>query len=176
MERAVRWYYVLRSSFTVNVRPSRSGWSSGRGGERVRTYHNAVSLLPQVAARFRYVQIECRDFSEILKHYEGPRTLFYVDPPYIGYEKYYRGPDNKRFDWHDHEQLAEFLNTTSAMVALSYYIHPQLDTWYPSTTWRRMEWQTIKHAQRTRATHDRVQEVLLMNYASSDDRPNEVSP
>lgn len=173
IERAVRWYYVLRGSYVVTVRQSRNGWSSGRGGERVKTYRNAIALFPKVAARFRYVQIECRDFADVLRQYESSRTLFYVDPPYIGHEHYYRGPGRKAFDWHDHERLADLLNATPAKVALSYYPHPQLEVWYPSSRWQRREWQTIKHAQRSRPTHDRVQEILLTNYGESQKQPHE---
>jgi hypothetical protein len=49
-------------------------------------------------------------------------------------------------------------------VALSYYPHPQIDKLYPAAKWRRITWQTFKHSQRTKETHDVATEMLLCNY------------
>ena len=56
---------------------------TSRGGEREAVrFAAAVDRLPAVAERFRGVVVECRDALRVLEHYDGPRTLFYVDPPY----------------------------------------------------------------------------------------------
>jgi DNA adenine methylase len=66
-----------------------------------------------------------------------------------------------------HQRLARVLNTTPAMVALSYYDHPWLDDLYPAKKWRRVTWETIKHSQRTKTTRDKATEILLLNYPES---------
>jgi DNA adenine methylase len=180
LERAVRWFYVLQSSFRASVEETPSGWSSGvtglhrgqvggyKGHLHAKSYHNTVGTLQEITARFRNVEIDCRDFEEVIKQYEQPyglRTLIYADPPYIDAEGYYKSlqEDSTMF----HQRLARVLNATPAMVALSYYDHPWLDELYPATKWRRVTWQMIKHSQRTKATRDKATELLLCNYPAS---------
>ena len=43
------------------------------------------------------VVIENRDFEPILKTYDRPDALFYLDPPYLGTEKHYEG----MFGWEE---------------------------------------------------------------------------
>lgn len=165
LERAVRWFYVLRSSFSGHMRTTPSGWAAGlkdKGCGPVHAYHGAVDLFRQVQERFKYVQIDNRDFELVFGVYERPRALFYVDPPYIGTESYYH--NDVPFTMDDHQRLARLLNSTSAYIALSYYPHPVLDELYPASRWRRVSWQTPKHAQRTKDTHNYAQELLLLNY------------
>lgn len=166
LERAVRWFYVLRSSFSAHVDPSPVGWTCGAKGETTgaaHSYQSAIDLLKHVQKRFRTVMIDNRDFEHIFKLYDKGKTLFYVDPPYIDTEFYYNQP----FTMVDHKRLANLLNTSSAYVALSYYPHPALDELYPASRWRRVTWETPKHAQRTNDTRDYATELLLLNYPSA---------
>ncbi|WP_161977310.1 DNA adenine methylase [Dictyobacter kobayashii] len=111
----------------------------------------------------RCVEIDNRDFETVIRQHQKPRTLFYVDPPYLGVEDYYKRIDGT-FTFADHERLAAVLNATPSFVMLSYYEHPQLEIWYPPEKWRRVRWETVKHSQRTKGTRDRVTELLLCNY------------
>lgn len=163
LERAVRWFYVLRSSFSAHDRNTPSGWSAGTKGTTncsAQAYHSAVDLFGQVSRRFRNVMIDNRDFEKVFRQYEKPRALYYIDPPYVDTEHYY----SQAFTMDDHQRLASLLNSTSAHIALSYYPHPILDELYPASSWRRVSWQTPKHAQRTKDTHDYGTELLLLNY------------
>lgn len=168
MERAVRWFYVLRSSFRAEISERPNGWSGGIQDTQTlhaKTYRNVLSFQ-NIATRFQHVNIDCRDFENVVSQYEhtrGLRTLLYCDPPYIGSEQYYTTA-SKTDAVAFHERLARVLNATPALVALSYYEHPLLDDLYPQPKWRRVHYQTIKHSQRTKATHDQAQEVLLCNY------------
>jgi DNA adenine methylase len=174
IERAVRWFYVLWCSFRPTIEKTPTGWRNGVVGRReqasnfkgllqVHSYRRVIDFS-DVKDRFRNVEIDCRDFAEVIKQYENPgglRTLFFCDPPYIDAEHYYQGS----FTLDDHKRLAQLLNETPAMVALSYYDHPLLDELYPESKWRRVAFDVPKHSQRTKSTHDRASEVLLCNYA-----------
>jgi DNA adenine methylase len=167
LERAVRWFYVLRSSFNGRMDKERSnGWgmSVKKGTNHAHTYHSAIALFGALQQRFRDVQIDNLDFERAIGAYNRPRTLFYCDPPYIGTEGYHQYP----FTMADHERLAELLNASPAMIALSYYPHPQLSDWYPAERWRRITWATVKHAQRTKETHTQATELLLCNYPAQE--------
>jgi DNA adenine methylase len=39
----------------------------------------------------QFVTIENLSFEEMVLKYDGEGTLFYLDPPYYEYEKYYKG-------------------------------------------------------------------------------------
>jgi DNA adenine methylase len=169
LERAVRWFYVLQSSFSCHLKPTSTGWKNrprdvGRG--QPHAYHTALSLFDAVSERLKCVEIDNRDFEAVIKQHAGPRTLFYVDPPYLGVEDYYKRADGG-FTMADHERLARVLASVPGYVALSSYEHPALEAWYPASKWRRLQWQTRKHSQRTKTTHDEVEEVLLLNYEAT---------
>lgn len=167
MERATRWFYVLLSSVGGIIRKSKGNWGyqvqrTGFGDAQPDKMHRCIERFAELADRFQAVQIECQDFATIITRYERPTTLFYCDPPYIEAEFYYQGVP--AFTMADHERLAELLNKTPAKVALSYYPHAALDILYPSSKWRRLSWQTYKHAEKTRKTRQTATELLLMNY------------
>lgn len=178
MERAVRWFYVLVCGFRPTVEETPSGWLNGITGLHKGQIGNYKGLLhahsyrrsidfSDVKRRFHNVEIDCRDFEDVIKQYEKPyglRTLFYCDPPYMDAEHYYQGG----FTLDDHKRLARLLNDTSAYVALSYYSHPLIDELYPASKWRRVTWNIPKHSQRTKDTHDRATELLLCNYAAME--------
>jgi DNA adenine methylase len=165
LERAVRWFYVLRSNFTGYLKNSPGGWDSTKKHRTcsAHSYHSSVNLFSCMQQRFRGVMIDNRDFAEVFKHWNKSNTLFYVDPPYISTEHYYTQP----FTLQDHERLAKLLNASPAYVALSYYPHPRLDELYPASKWRRITWETPKHSQRTKDTHDIATEMLLCNYPAA---------
>ncbi len=159
VERAARWFYVLRSSFNAHMGPVTHGWLASAKCEAI-AYHTALDLFGILQRRMRYVLIDCRDFAEVFRSYNRPRVLFYGDPPYFDVEGYYQHP----FTLEDHKRLATLLNTTSAYVALSYYPHPLLETLYPAQMWRRVTLEVPKHSQRTAETRERATEMLLCNY------------
>jgi DNA adenine methylase len=160
IERAVRWYYVLSSSFRAEVSVTPNGWNSSGLRCEARASKNAVQLFSEAMKRLRHVHFDNRDFEGVIKQYESLRTLIYCDPPYLDAEHYYQGS----FNLEDHKRLATLLNNTPSKVALSYYPHPLLDELYPENRWRRIMWKTPKHSQRTKETHDIATEMLLCNY------------
>ncbi len=170
MERAVRWFYVLRSSFGGQLNKSKNGWAytvrrSGPGRSHAKSFHTAVSLFQSVSERFRDIQIEHQDFEKLIRTYASPTTLFYCDPPYVEKESYYEYKDAPLFTEDDHRRLAALLNATPAFVALSYYPHPLIDELYSSEKWRRCTWQTSKCIVKTADTaRPKATELLLMNY------------
>ena len=82
IQRAARFYYVLKNSFGSN---RKTFATSGNG------IGCSIDYLEQVQLRLKGVKIENRDFEPILKTYDRPDALFYLDPPYLGTEKLYEG-------------------------------------------------------------------------------------
>lgn len=167
LERAARWFYVLRSNFSGKpLKPTADGWCNGYKNAHhghADAYQSAIDLFSSLKRRLSRVQIDNRDFADVFARWNTARTLVYIDPPYLDCEHYYQQGCDK-FSLQDHQRLAELLNSTPAYVALSYYPHPLLDALYPADKWHRTTWQTYKHSQRTKETHDVATEMLLTNY------------
>ncbi|MGJ5036613.1 DNA adenine methylase [Bradyrhizobium sp. HKCCYLRH3059] len=87
LERAARFLYLQRMAFGGKV----SGRAFGvepTGGARF----DVTKLGPQLEAiheRLSSVVIECLQWSDFIDRYDGPGTLFYLDPPYWGSEADY---------------------------------------------------------------------------------------
>jgi len=157
LERAVRWFYCLRSTGTGWLRKSPVGWDHRSGN--VRAFRNALELFTVLQERLHLVAIDNRDVLATIKRYDSPRTLFYVDPPYFGAEEYYE-PSKYGFP---HEELARVLRSIKGYAALSYYPHPSLVLWY--ATWQRVTWQQHKSSQiQIPDRLDIATEMLLTNY------------
>ena len=72
-----------------------------------------------INARLKKVQIECLDFEKVISKYDSKFILFYLDPPYIGGERYYKTND-VNFNLEDHKRLVHVLKNK---FILSYYDH-----------------------------------------------------
>ncbi len=81
-----------------------------------------LNRLELINARLKKVQIECLDFEKVIEKYDSKSTLFYLDPPYVGGERYYKtsGVDFKQ---EDHNRLAHILHKIKGKFILSYYDH-----------------------------------------------------
>lgn len=67
------------------------------------------------------------DYKEIIKKYDSKDTFFYLDPPYMGREKYYINHD---FDENTHYELSSVLNNIEGRFLLSYYYFDGIEELY----------------------------------------------
>ncbi len=104
LERAARFLYLQRLAFGGKVRGQNFGIvPTGPGRFDV---NKLGPLLEAVHDRLAGVVIECLPWEELLRRYDRPETLFYLDPPYWGNETDY---GEGLFGPADFEQLAEVL-------------------------------------------------------------------
>ncbi len=162
-ERAVRWFYLIRSSFNGIIG---SGFSHSFVKNMGRKYHSAISLLKYIKERIKNVQFECLDYKKLLEAImERPidiqkRMLIYADPPYFGKEDIYGN-----FTKEDHFILSEYLNKLQCKVVLSYYDFPHIQELYPQSKWKYFHRETRKWSQRkVGKTKDKAVEMILTNY------------
>ena len=87
--KAVMLFYTTRTTFWGA--PGKGGFAITKSdsGKVEKAYASAVASIAEYAKKFRDVTLECRDFREIIKLYDTEKTLFYLDPPYVGRD-YYR--------------------------------------------------------------------------------------
>lgn len=158
-EAAIRWFYLNRSGVVCGNK-YKSGWRHGGTVNPAKDYHTSVAMLQEFATRFRNVQIENRDFREIIRTYDSPDTLFYCDPPYIGNERRYKGG----FTRDDHIALADRLESIQGRAIVSYYEDALVDHLYGGG-WRRVEISTFTTSQVIRSgEREPRMELLLLSW------------
>lgn len=125
-----------------------------------------LKRMELINARLKKVQIECLDFEKIIRKYDSPNTLFYLDPPYLDHENYYK---TKKVDFtqNDHERLAQILKQIKGKFALSYYDHGFVRSHYKG--FKIISKQMPKYSIRSfgkNAKHHKPlgKELLILNY------------
>jgi DNA adenine methylase len=121
LERAARFLYLQRLAFGGKVAGRNFGVSPAVAGRFDIT--RLASMLEDVHERLAGVVIERLPYSVLLKRYDTPQTLFYLDPPYWGCEKVY-GPGV--FDRADFGRLAEQLAGLKGRFILSINDNPEV--------------------------------------------------
>lgn len=121
IQRAARFFCMIKESFGSDCRSF---------GVRNRDMKKAVDYLKEVSDRLNRVVIENHDFERMIKTYDSPGALFYLDPPYYEAEKYY--PD--RFNPEDHIRLKKCLCDLKGKFILSYNDCPQIRALYEGFT------------------------------------------
>ena len=79
-----------------------------------------LKRMSMINTRLKKVEIECLDFEECIEKYDSKEVLFYLDPPYVGVEHYYKTGD-VNFTYEDHLRLADLLKNIKGKFVLSYY-------------------------------------------------------
>ncbi|MGG0718704.1 DNA adenine methylase [Robertmurraya massiliosenegalensis] len=160
-ERAVRFFYINRSGIAKGNADYNTGWRHSKEHNTARTYQSACQLIKSFAKRMSTVMIDNRDFRDIVRVYDSPTTLFYVDPPYVEKERHYKlTDDDKDNPIKLHEDLSKLLHQVQGKVILSYYEHPLLDELY--SNWNREKFKAVKQV--VNGHNNTSEEMLLMNY------------
>jgi len=126
LERARRMYVRCWQSFSAKTK-HKSGWriqtSESRGGSVVDDW-NRTDDLCLMTKRFKDVQIENDDAIRVIKRYDNPKTLFYIDPPYLAETRskhWSKGAYVFEMTKEQHAELLETLLEVAGMVILSGY-------------------------------------------------------
>lgn len=82
VERAGRFFYLRYSQF-ARKHTAYSGFRYSTQEDTASELRHATHDLEAFAERFRRVQLENRDYSEVFAKHDGPDTVFYCDPPYV---------------------------------------------------------------------------------------------
>jgi DNA adenine methylase len=123
--RAVAFYVECRQSFsgrrTGFAAITRNRLRQGMN-EQAAAWMSAVESLPAVHARLRRVTILERDALKVIRQFDTPHTLFYLDPPYLHAT---RGSiteyGEQEMSGHQHIELLQLLLTLKGKVMLSGY-------------------------------------------------------
>lgn len=119
---ALYWLVVLTCSSPYEV-----GKYSWRGSNEF-----DIFKLKYKAYKFNLDKINSihnLDYSTIIDMYDSESTFFYLDPPYMGKEKYYI---NHNFTEKSHKELSVKLKNIKGRFLLSYYQFDGLEELYPN--------------------------------------------
>ncbi len=128
LERARRFFVRARQARTGLAQTASLGrWANCMNTSRagmsgvVSRWLGSIEMLPHIVLRLLRVQIENRPATEVIELYDGPRTLFYCDPPYVHST---RG-DAKAYGFElsdeGHRRLARSLRRCKGLAAVSGY-------------------------------------------------------
>jgi len=154
IQRAARYLYLLKSSYASLIRHPNYHWHvvqpPGFNLERL------PELIENTHKRLARVQLECLPYEEVLKRYDRPTTLFYLDPPYYGLKLY-----RYNFEKGDFETLAVRLKALRGKFILSLNDVPQVRAIFRKFHVKHVE--TPYTAQKKSGR--RYGEVLITNFA-----------
>ncbi|OYX43314.1 MAG: DNA methyltransferase [Rhodobacterales bacterium 32-67-9] len=134
LERAGRFLYLQRTAFGGKV----SGRNFGVSRDRPARF-NLTTLEPMLEdlhMRLAGVVIECLDYAELLRRYDGSGTFFYLDPPYWGCEGDY---GKALFGREEFARLAELLAELKGRFLMSINDVPEI-----RETFRRFRIEEVK--------------------------------
>ena len=164
LERARRFAVVAGQSRSGAGTRNAGGWRHqgtplpGRTSTFATQWADTAHLW-HVADRLRNVQIECDDALAIIRRYDSPQALFYVDPPYLPATRgTTRGTGAYHCDYTeaDHRRLADVLATLRGSAILSAYESDLYYDLYPT-------WTVITRTGRTKNNARRPTECLWIS-------------
>ena len=107
IQRAARFFVLIKESYGKDCRSF---------AVRATDLIKATDYLQAVSRRLKRTVIECVDFERLLKTYDRPDALFYLDPPYFHAEEYY----TTGFNGEDHIRLLHALEKIKGRFIMSY--------------------------------------------------------
>jgi len=125
VERAVRFWYVIRSAFGAH--PDK-GWAFQRAQPRnsARVVQNALTNIRAIHERLKPVEIDHLDFRRCIRNRDATSTLLFLDPPYLETEGYRVGT----FTLQDQCDLAQLLSNAKSKWLLTIGDHSDVRKLY----------------------------------------------
>ena len=165
MERARRFYVRARQTRTGLAQTSSEGrWAhcvltsrAGMAGA-VSRWLGAAERLPEIAQRLQRVQIENAPALEVIRRYDTPGTLFYLDPPYVHDSRGDRTAYGHEMTDADHRDLAAVLGSIKGRAVLSGYRSALYDELF--ARWHRVD----ADEKLCNSSKGKRQECLWMNF------------
>jgi len=171
LEIARRWWVSVNQSFNKTGRHNNGfAASAAAGSGEAKTTKRRLQRLHQVADRLRDAVIENRPVVDLVATFDTPRTLFYIDPPYVKESRTnvstaYRNEMGED----EHRALAAELEACRGVVLVSGYDSLLYDEIFAG--WHRAETSVLKRtSNRHRDQREAVTEVIWSNRPISDGR------
>jgi DNA adenine methylase len=133
VEQARRWYCAVIQTRNNALRATGWRFTKVPASNPARAWTHSITHLADCVARLSQVQIDHRDFEQVIRAYDGPDTCFYLDPTYHAETRRKQRCYQHEMTPADHARLLACIVQVQGMVILSGYEHPMyqeaLSTW-----------------------------------------------
>ena len=150
VERA--WAFMVQQNmgFSGNIRASGGTWgrvfiSSQGCAYTCNKWLMRLSMLDAWRWRLMLVQIDCRDALEVIRYWDSPNTLFYIDPPYVNETRRTLNAYAYEMSVEQYKELVELLLGIKGKAVVSGYEHP-LYSPFGQAGWKVHKFHTACHA------------------------------
>lgn len=151
IEKAVMYYCLL--SFSFGSKGDNFAMCKSRPPKNIYKDYSVWS------ERLKGVCIENMDFRRLIKEYDSADSLFYLDPPYVGTENYYKM--RKGFGIKEHRELMMRLKNLQGKFILSYNDCELVRELYKD--FRILESKEVRYSLNIK-TRKKTREVIVVNY------------
>ncbi|VYS90739.1 DNA adenine methylase [Campylobacter ureolyticus] len=152
VQKAAFYYYLISLSFGAKM-------DNFAMSKSLRSPKNIYKSFEIYSKRLKMAVIENLSYEKFIKEYDGVDTLFYLDPPYIGTENYYKMP--RAFDLKSHENLAFILKGVRAKFILSYNDCPVVRELYKDFNIKEV---STNYSLNINSINKKAKELIIMNY------------
>ena len=158
IQRAAKFYYMLRSSFGCQLNGSFS--YSRERKSRLKLGEDLKAHLISIHERLQNVTIENSNYDYILNRLDAPNTLFYLDPPYWDCENVYGKGIWSKQDFYD---LKEHLDKIQGKFILSLNDKPEVRELFKNYT---ITHKKIRWSVNNKAAHEdhNGNELIITNF------------
>ena len=95
-------------------------WSVTRDGEiNYDTWGKLPPYVMEVHQRWKNIFLENLDYKDVIDKWDSEKTLFYLDPPYVGVEDDYY--DVNKVSGFNHNEMFDELRSIKGSYVVSYY-------------------------------------------------------
>jgi DNA adenine methylase len=165
-QRAARFVYLLHYSYGAR------GQTYGTGRRRPKIFlPTLLDRLRQAYHRLTHVTIEHLDFAACLRRYDGPETVFFADPPYLG-RRHYPGPPGGLYRPEEQRRLAQALHAAQGKILLTLNDAPLIRELYAD--WERQT-VPVRYQLDVPTGSITVPTLILRNYSLPASSPEEGS-
>jgi DNA adenine methylase len=134
--------------------------------DQVSSWLSAIDGLPALHARLQRVLVLNRDALDVIKSEDGPRTLFYVDPPYLQGTRTVKNAYSFEMTEAGHQKLLETLAGIQGRFLLSGYPSQMYDSFAKGHGWHCTEFE-IDNKAASGANKRTMIECVWTNYDPS---------
>jgi len=154
IERAFKYFYLNRTSFSGIMNKPRWGYAVGSSI----TPDRWINLIEPVAEKLQGIKITDLDFRELLKEtIDNPDNMIYADPPYY---KASKAIYNNEFILQDHIDLMNILKKAKAKFILSYENSPEIKEMYSWANIKEVTWKYFMSEERRQVGS----ELIITNF------------
>lgn len=155
--------FFMRSWMVISPNDEKSGFRTTTYGDQ--TYNSVCNMfrnnfteenIKKLVERFKYVQIENRDYKDVVLRHDKDSTFHYADPPYYSEDRNSGTKYNHDWELEDHIKMLGLIDKLEGKIMLSGYRNDLYDT-------HLKDWEKIEIESKVNGPNTKI-EVIWMNY------------